>query len=128
LGPEFEVLRPAIERLARARPLERRLTREALTVGEGTLAIIAGDLEAVVQPPVGSAEPAAAELDRARMERDLAEAEAWLIQARERLANEAFVSKAPPAVVAGARDREAELVDQVERLRDRLAHQRSTER
>ena len=128
LGPEFEVLRPAIERLARARPLERRLTREALTVGEGTLAIIAGDLEAVVQPPVGSADPAAAELDRARMERDLAEAEAWLIQARERLANEAFVSKAPPAVVAGARDREAELVDQVERLRDRLAHQRSTER
>jgi hypothetical protein len=30
------------------------------------------------------------------------------------------VTKAPPAVVEGARAREAELADQVDRLRDRL--------
>ena len=55
-----------------------------------------------------------------RLERELAEAEGYLIAARERLANEAFISKAPPAVVEGARAREAELADQVARLRERL--------
>ncbi len=121
MGATFEALRPAIERLARARPLERRLTREGLTTRPGSLAVIAGELEAVVHPPTGSADPAAADLERARLERDLAEAEAWLAQARDRLANEAFMAKAPPAVVDGARAREAELAEQVERLRDRLA-------
>jgi valyl-tRNA synthetase len=62
-----------------------------------------------------------ADLERARLERDLAEAEAWLAAARERLANEAFVSRAPASVVDAARAREAELADQVSRLRDRLA-------
>ena len=37
-----------------------------------------------------------------------------------RLANDAFVAKAPPEVVEGARAREAELADQVARLEDRL--------
>ena len=45
----------------------------------------------------------------------------WLAAARERLANEAFMAKAPPAVVEGARAREAELAEQVDRLRDGLA-------
>jgi valyl-tRNA synthetase len=120
LGTTFETLRPAVERLARARPLERRLTREALAGGPGTLAVIAGDLEALVHPATGVADPAAADLDRARLERDLAEAEGWLDAARARLLNDAFMAKAPPAVVDGARAREAELADQVERLRDRL--------
>ena len=35
MGPTFEALRPAVERLARARPLERRLSREALGQGSG---------------------------------------------------------------------------------------------
>ena len=50
-GATFEALRPAIERLARARPLERRLTREALAAtAEATdLAVIAGELEALVR-------------------------------------------------------------------------------
>ena len=60
------------------------------------------------------------EKERARLEKDLAEAEGWLAAARSRLANEAFMSKAPPNVVEGARAREAELADQVDRLRDRL--------
>jgi valyl-tRNA synthetase len=121
IGATFEALRPAIERLARARPLERRLSREALTMRPGSLAVIAGELEAVVQPAAGTTDTAAAELERGRLERDLAEAETWLAQARDRLANEAFTAKAPPAVVDGARAREAELAEQVERLRDRLA-------
>ena len=58
--------------------------------------------------------------DQARLEKELAEAEGFLAAARARLANEAFTSKAPPAVVEGARAREAELADKVARLRERL--------
>jgi valyl-tRNA synthetase len=120
LGPAFEALRPAIERLARARPLERYLTREALhgAMPDGGLAVIAGEIEAVIGTDEGHA--ASAEADRARLEKELADAEGFLDAARARLANEAFTSKAPPQVVDGARAREAELADQVERLRERL--------
>jgi valyl-tRNA synthetase len=124
LGAAFEALRPAIERLARARPLERYLTREALhgTMPEGGLAVIAGEIEALVATggEAGDAS-ASAEADRARLEKELAEAEGYLEAARARLANESFTAKAPPAVVEGARSREAELADQVDRLRARLA-------
>jgi valyl-tRNA synthetase len=121
LGAAFEALRPALERLVRAKPLRRHLTREDLhgTAGaKGGLAVIAGPAEAVVGTP--EADPAAAEADRARLERELAEAERLLEAARGRLLNESFMAKAPPAVVDGARAREAELADQVDRLRDRL--------
>jgi valyl-tRNA synthetase len=125
LGPTFEALRPAVERLARVRPLERRLTRQALGgggPGGATLAVIAGDLEALIHSTAaagdGVGDTDAAE--RARLERELTEAEEWLLAARARLANEAFVAKAPAAVIEGVRTREAELVEQVERLRERL--------
>ncbi|MEX1168994.1 MAG: valine--tRNA ligase, partial [Chloroflexota bacterium] len=102
LGTTFEALRPAVERLARARPLERRLTREALaaTAGPTDLAVIAGELEALVRAGVGG-DPASGSsaLNRARLGRELAEAEEWLAAARDRLANESFISRAPAAVV-----------------------------
>jgi valyl-tRNA synthetase len=124
LGHALEALRPAIERLGRARPLRRHLTREDLhgTAGAaGGLAVIAGPAEAVVGTgTAGAADPAAAEADRARLEKELADAERLLAAARARLANEAFMSKAPPAIVEGARASEADLADQVDRLRDRL--------
>ncbi|HUP54185.1 MAG TPA: valine--tRNA ligase, partial [Methylomirabilota bacterium] len=123
LGATFEALRPALERLARARPLERELTPESLAAsrGPGDLAVVAGGgtIEASIRPAAQDEDATA--LERARLERELAEAETWLAAARERLANEAFMAKAPPNVVEGARAREAELADQVERLRDRLA-------
>ena len=121
LGHALESLRPAIERLAHGRPLRRHLTREDLhgTAGtHGGLAVIAGPAEALVG--VGWADPAAADADRARLEKELADTERLLEAARARLANEAFTSKAPPAIVAGARASEAELADQAARLRDRL--------
>ncbi|MEA2609648.1 MAG: valyl-tRNA synthetase [Chloroflexota bacterium] len=124
MGPTFEALRPAIARLARARPLERRLTRQALASAAGPtdLAVLVGELEAYVRMPGTGGGPAgeASALERSRLERELAEAEGWLEAARERLANDAFVARAPAAVVAGARAREAELADQVTRLRERL--------
>ncbi len=121
LGPALEALRPALERLARAKPLRRHLTREDLhgTAGAaGGLSVIAGPAEAIVGTP--QADPAAAEADRARLEKELAEAERLLEAARGRLANDAFTAKAPAAVVEGAKAREAELADQVDRIRDRL--------
>jgi valyl-tRNA synthetase len=123
LGPAFEALRPAIERLARARPLERYLPREALhgaMASGGALAVIAGEVEAMIAIGGRDGAPADADADRVRLERELAEAEGYLAAARERLANDAFASKAPTAVVEAARAREAELADQVERLRSRL--------
>ncbi len=124
MGTTFEALRPAIERLARARPLERRLTREALGDGhastDGVLTVIAGELEAVAHRPEAAPDPEARDLEQARLRRELAEAQGWLDAARARLANESFVSKAPAPVVEGARAREAELADQVARLEDRL--------
>jgi valyl-tRNA synthetase len=121
LGPALEALRPALERLARARPLRRHLTREDLhaTAGAaGGLAVIAGPAEAVIGIPAADAVTAAS--DRSRLEKELADAQRLLDAALARLANQAFMAKAPPSIVDGARARAAELADQVDRLRDRL--------
>ncbi len=119
LGPAFEALRPAIERLARAKPLGRELSPESVRRGvAGGLSVIVGEIEAIVRP--AARDEAQDERDRARLERELAEAEGLLAAARARLANEAFVSKAPPAVVDGAKARAAELAELVGRLAERL--------
>ncbi len=122
LASALEALRPALERLARAKPLVAHATRDALHGIPGAaagLAVIAGPAEAIVGTGA-TADPAAAEADRARLEKELADAERLLEAARARLSNESFTAKAPPAVVEGARAREAELADQVNRLRERL--------
>jgi valyl-tRNA synthetase len=120
LGPTFGALRPAIERLSRARPLRREPDLESMRRGvEGGLSVIAGEVEAVVRPE--AKDEAQEERDHARLERELAEARALLASAQARLANEAFTSKAPPAVVEGARARAVELEELVARLAQRLA-------
>ena len=122
LGSTFEGLKPAIERLARARPLARDLSPEQLRgQAEATdlmVVVPAGDTLALVRP--AGQDAGAVSLERQRLEGALAEAEGWLAAARGRLANEAFTSRAPAAVVDGARAREAELSDQVARLREAL--------
>jgi valyl-tRNA synthetase len=119
LGATFESLRPSIERLARARPLGRESDVEAIRRGvEGGLSVIAGDVEAVVRP--AARDEAQEGRDRARLERELTEAEGLLAAAKARLANEAFTSKAPPAVVAAAQARAEELQELVTRLAQRL--------
>jgi valyl-tRNA synthetase len=120
LVPAFEELRPAIERLARARPLQRHPDGAGLATARvpGSLTVIAGSTEAVIQPAVEDADRA--DRERGRLERELQEAEALLDGARARLANPSFVERAPAAVVDGARTREAELADLVARLGARL--------
>ena len=120
LAATFDALRPGLERLARARPLARVADAGALHGDpRGGLAVVAGDLEAVVRPLAVQAETAAR--DRVRLEKELAETEAQLAATRARLADERFTGKAPPAVVEGARTREAELADRATRLEARLA-------
>ena len=119
LGPTFEALRPALERLSRARPLGRASSPESIRRGvAGGLSVIAGDVEAVVKP--AAADEAQGARDRARLERELAEAQTLLASARARVANVAFMSKAPQAVVEGAKARAAELEELVIRLAERL--------
>jgi valyl-tRNA synthetase len=123
LGPTFEALAPAIGRLARARPLARWLTPEAVPPspeGSGDLFVVAGDLQAVVRSSATTTDADSSRRETARIERELAEAETRLAGARLRLADESFTSKAPPAIVDGARRQEADLTDQVQRLRERL--------
>jgi valyl-tRNA synthetase len=120
LTPTFDALRPALERLARARPLARVSDAGALHGDpRGGLAVVAGDVEAVVRPPAVKAETAAR--DRVRLEKELADTEAQLAATRARLADERFTGKAPAAVVEAARTREAELADRAVRLAARLA-------
>jgi valyl-tRNA synthetase len=118
----FDELRPALERLARARPLRRVADPAALRpTPAGGLAVVAGDLEAVVHPaPSAAADSGAAGRERARLEKELAETDALLVAARARLADERFTSRAPAPVVEGVRAREIELADRSERLRARL--------
>jgi valyl-tRNA synthetase len=54
--------------------------------------------------------------ERKRLEADLAELDEAIGRARDRLSNEAFLSKAPPQVVEGNRKKLAELEERRERL------------
>jgi len=119
LGHTFEALHPAIERLARARPLNRELSSESIRRGvDGGLSIIAGEIEAVIRP--AASDEAQGERDRARLQRELTDAQAMLAAARARLANDSFTSRAPAAVVDGAKTRAGELEELVARLSERL--------
>ncbi len=63
------------------------------------------------------------EAERQRLGKEIAKVEAELVTVRKKLANENFVSNAPPAVVAEHRQREkdfAERLAQLERMRDSL--------
>jgi valyl-tRNA synthetase len=114
LREPFEELRPAVERLARARPITLHDSSEQLAAAATGLSVVTADTEAVVGIP--DASPA----ERARLERELAEAERLLQAARSRLADESFLERAPAAIVDGARTREAELAERMERLRRSL--------
>jgi len=59
--------------------------------------------------------------ERARLGRDLAVAEKELAQAEKKLGNEAFLAKAPDAIVDGIKARHAIAVADIERINSRLA-------
>jgi len=118
---DLDALSIQIERLARVRPLEIRpaTTPGAKAAGgAGGLAVVVGRLEASLAP--STSESAGVGRDRDRLQKELASAEQHLAAVRTRLADSAFTSGAPEAIVAGARASEAELAAQVSSLRERL--------
>jgi valyl-tRNA synthetase len=116
LVPAFEGLRPALERLGRARPLDPLPAGASPDAGGGSLAVVAGRIEAVVRSET-AADPGTAEREKARLDKELAEAERLLESAQARLADPRFVERAPAPVVESARTRVGELEERVARLR-----------
>jgi len=114
----FTALTPAIERLARARPLTTVADPGGIQGPDGALAVVAGGLEARIGTAAGGREAGgvASASERARLEKELAQAGAALASVRARLADPAFLQRAPAQVVAGARASEADLAERVERL------------
>ena len=84
-----------------------------------------GEPVAAVPVPGGTVDVFAVEgLDlgaaRGRLERRLADVEGEVARSDGKLANEAFVAKAPPEVVAAEREKLARLRDEAQRLREEL--------
>jgi len=119
--PMLDRLAPAVERLARARPLVIRTGAEPLTSGGAAIPVVTSAFEASVEPAVAGGGAPAATVDRGRLDKDLRDLEARLAATRARLTDPRFVERAPAAIVAGARAQEAELAEQVELTRARLA-------
>jgi valyl-tRNA synthetase len=114
----FETLRPAIERLARIRPLTVAAGGDATDAPiVSPLPVLSGRLQVIIDLGAGDRAGSTVQ-DRGRLERELADAEALLAAAQARLANPQFVERAPAAIVEGARSRAAELEDLVTRLRE----------
>ncbi len=124
LRPVVDALRPAIERLARAEPFEIAAGGLPTSAADGSrrvLSVVAGQLEGAITlagDAIGSASADAGE--RARIEKELSQAESALAAARGRLGDATFLEKAPPHIVDGARIREAELAERVAKLRASL--------
>jgi valyl-tRNA synthetase len=103
----------AVSRLARIRPTVAPAGSEPADAS--ALVVVSPGAEARLSV---SAEDR--ERDRVRLEKELAETERLLASTQSKLANEAFVSRAPAPVVEGVRAREAELLELAGRLRANL--------
>jgi valyl-tRNA synthetase len=110
----FEAIADVVARLARVRPSVARTP--AGQTDASALVVVGPGAEARLSVTAEDRER-----DRARLEKELAETDKLLAATRARLANQAFVSKAPTAVVDGVRAREAELQELAARLREHLA-------
>jgi valyl-tRNA synthetase len=110
----FAAIADVVAKLARVRPTVAEV--DAVPADESALVVVSPGAEARLSV---SAEDR--DRDRARLEKELAEAEKQLVVTRAKLANEAFVSKAPTNVVDGVRAKEAELQELAERIREHLA-------
>jgi valyl-tRNA synthetase len=83
---------------------------------------VAGQIEGVIvlADAAGGSDAGVDAGERARIEKELSQAEGALAAARARLADTTFLAKAPPTIVEGARTREAELTERVGKLRASL--------
>jgi valyl-tRNA synthetase len=115
-NPLVAELLPQIERLARV----RATLLDAATVrvdASGSLSVVAGRLQAALEP---HSDPAVAAREQERLARELELVEGRLAGARARLADPAFTSRAPAAIVEGANRSAADLEAQAASLREKL--------
>jgi valyl-tRNA synthetase len=108
---------PAIESLARAKPLSFWGSRSQAPSVENALALVLKESEVVI--PMESLVDLDAE--RKRLEQEIAQSRAQIASLKARLKDKAFLAKAPAAVVAKERARLAERQDKLERLKQGLA-------
>ncbi len=114
--PELEAARPILEALARVRPLH--LISDA---GEAPRSGVASTVLAQAQVVLPLAGLIDVDGERARLSKQLAEAEAEADRVEGKLANATFREKAPAAVVAKEEERLAAARARMEGLRQRLA-------
>ena len=121
LAPEDAALVPVLEA---HRAYFARLARvETLTVGVGeakpkaAATVVAGRSEVFV-PLAGLIDLGA---ERARLEKEIAQKQAFFASVEKKLSNEAFVSRAPADVIARERQKMADATAEIERLAAGLA-------
>ena len=106
---------PYIEALARVRPL-RIVSDASEAPRDGVATAVLPHAQAVV-PLAGLLD---VDAERARLEKDIADAEAYLRRLEAKLSNEQFRSKAPRDVVAAEEERRASAQTRLEGLRRAL--------
>ncbi|HKZ90527.1 MAG TPA: valine--tRNA ligase [Candidatus Limnocylindrales bacterium] len=110
----FEAMADVVARLARLRP--RVVAAANRTSDQAALVVVSRGAEARLSVSGGDRER-----NRVRLEKELAQTERLLASTRAKLADGAFVSKAPAPVVDAVRSTEVELRDLADRIREHLA-------
>jgi valyl-tRNA synthetase len=116
LTPAIVPYSPAIQTLARARPVTFLESREEAPPGENVLALVLRDSEVVI--PMESMVDLEAE--RERLEKEVEETQIEVARLEARLKDKAFLTKAPAAVVDKERDKLTVRRDKLERLKQQL--------
>jgi valyl-tRNA synthetase len=116
LTPAIIPYSPAIQTLARARPVTFLGSRKEAPPTENVLALVLKDSEVII--PMESMVDLKAE--RKRLEGEIAQSQAQVASLEARLKDKAFLLKAPPAVVAKERGKLAERRNKLERLKQGL--------
>ncbi|MDQ3779814.1 MAG: valine--tRNA ligase, partial [Chloroflexota bacterium] len=113
----FEASRRELASLARIDDGQLTIVAAATEPTAGAMTVVAGDVVALL-PLAGLMD---LDAERARLQREIGDAEAERQRAERQLANESFVAKAPPPVVQVQRKRLATATEQVAVLERRLA-------
>jgi valyl-tRNA synthetase len=116
LTPAITPHSPAIQTLARARPVIFLGSREEAPPSENVLALVLRDSEVII--PMESMVDLQAE--RKRLQEEIEQSQAEVARLEARLKDKAFLTKAPPSVVDKERDKLAVRKDKLERLKQQL--------
>jgi valyl-tRNA synthetase len=114
--PDLETARPIVETLARVRPLHV-ISDAGEAPKEGVTSAVLAEVQ-VVLPLAGMID---VDGERARLSKQIDDAEAEAKRLQSKLANASFREKAPAAVVAKEEERLASAQARLEGLRERLA-------